>query len=260
MLLKAMRLVFAVGLGMCASVEGSNLLINGGFNGPVGNPNYTLKQRFMDIRPQGWSGGDKLVYLCIPGIPGSGDPSTDTVFDNNGGLATWETPGPSPDGGNYVISHCDPRYRDSIYQTVNNLTIGQVYTLTFTQASGQNVGYSGPTWQQWIVDFGGQIRYSDVMVTPAQGSIPWRLQTLTFTATAKTQTLTFLANGGDVVDGKLKIGSDLAPIAYLDAVNLDVVPEPGSLALSCLGIFGVRLLFRLRATSKPDVITPVAEV
>ena len=154
MLLKAMRLVFAVGLGMCASVEGSNLLINGGFNGPVGNPNYTLKQRFMDIRPQGWSGGDKHVYLCIPGIPGSGYPSTDTVFDNNGGLATWETPGPSPDGGNYVISHYDPRYRDSIYQTLNNLTIGEFYTLTLTQASGQIVGYSGLTCQQCVVDFG----------------------------------------------------------------------------------------------------------
>lgn len=241
---KTMVSIFAVCLSIAFCLEkGSataeaNLLTNGGFNGPVGDPNFHLKERFMDVMPQGWSGGDKLVYLCIPGIPGSGYPSTDTVFDNNGGLATWQTPGPSSDGGNYVISHADPRYRDTIYQTLHNLVVGQNYTVSFSQAAGQNVNYSGETWEQWIVGFGGDVKYSDVMITPAEGVSAWQEQTFYFTATATTQTLSFLANGGDVVDGNLILGSDLAPIAYLDGVSVQV-PEPGSLVLSGLGIFGL---------------------
>lgn len=244
-----MATIFAVGLGLCASVEGANLLTNGGFNGPVGDPNYTLKERFLDIRPEGWSGGDKLVYLCMPGVPGSGYPSTDTVFNNNGGLATIGTPGSSSDGGTFVISHAVQTYNTAIYQTLTNLTVGQMYSVTFSQAGGQNVNYSGDTWAQWIVGFGSQTKQSDVMITPSEGIHPWEQQTFYFTADSTSETLSFRANGGDVVNRQLIYGSNDAPIAYLDGVSVNAVPEPSSLALSGLGIFSlVGVCFRRRTS------------
>lgn len=241
MTLRTMISILTLGLGMSACVvDGANLVTNGGFDGPVGIPDYMLKQRFSDVKPQGWSGGDHLVYLCMPGVP-----PTDTVYDNNGGLATWKTPGLSPDGGNFVISHADPRYRDTIYQTLNNLTVGEVYAVSFTQAGGQNVNKFGDTWAQWIVGFGGQTQFSDVMITPSEGMHPWEKQTFYFTAASTSETLSFLANGGDVINGDLITGSDAAPIAYLDGVAV-TVPEPSSLALAGLGLSGFVVIYARR--------------
>ena len=244
MIFKISVVLFAASLGMFWGVaEGSSLLTNGGFDGPVGNPDFMLKQRFIDVKPQGWSGGDKLVYLCMPGVP-----PTDTVYDNNGGLATWQTPGLSPNGGSFVIAHGDPRYRDAIYQTVNNLTVGNMYTVSFYQASGQNVNFYGDTWVQWIVGFGSQVQYSQVMITPSQGKQSWQEQSFYFKAQNTSETLSFLANGGDVVNGVLINGRDVAPIAYLDGASVNV-PEPSSLTLAVFAIFGATMI-RIRKQKK----------
>ena len=227
----------------CVNVTWANLLTNPGFDGPYGDQNYHLKERFSEIKPQGWSGGDKLTYLCMSTIPSTGgpvDPSIDTV-DIGGGLQVWTSPGPAPDGGNYVIGDADPMYSDTFYQTISNLTIGQQYTVTFFQAAGQNIEKSGATWEQWKVGFGlgdqTQYQYSDLMNTPSHGAHPWEGQTLVFTANSTSATVSFLAVGGP---------GGLPPVSYLDSVSVDAVPEPSSLAMSALGLIGLAVLRQRR--------------
>ena len=127
--------VISASLNALGVVQAGNLVTNGGFDGPYGNANFHIKQRFDEIRPHGWSGGDKLTYLCFPGSA--------TVVDNNGGLAVWTSPATqSPAGGNFVMADGDPNFSDAIYQTVNNLVVGQDYLVSFYQVRPMSNGSS----------------------------------------------------------------------------------------------------------------------
>lgn len=207
-----------------------NLVVNGNFEGPFGDPNYHCKERFTDIKPYGWFGGDKLTYLSAPNFA--------TVVDNNGGLAVWKQPAAtSPDGGRFVMADGDPTYSDTFYQVINGLTVGQTYVISFYQAAGQNRDKTGATWEQWKVGLGDQYQYSDLMETPSQGTHPWERQTLYFVAESVSANLSFLAYGGP---GGGPMGG-LPPVSFLDGVSMRPasVPEPGALLTTALGISGM---------------------
>ena len=227
--------VLVAALNTSDFVHAGNLVTNGGFDGPYINPNYHIKQRFDEIRPYGWSGGDKLTYLCFPGAA--------TVVDNNGGLAVWAAPAEhSPAGGNFVMGDGDPNYSDAIYQVVDNLIVGRHYQVGFYQASGQNIDQVGPTFEQWIVGFGNSTQYSSVMYTEPKGTTPWTHQVLEFVADSTSEKLSFLAYGGPAGG---------PPVSFLDGITLNRVPEPSSIALSAIGIVGIGLVcLRRRLTSR----------
>lgn len=215
------------------SASGANLIINGDFEGPFGDPNYHCKERFSDIEPAGWLGGDRLTYLSRPNFA--------TVVDCNGGLAVWQQPGiTSPNGGLFVMADADPTYSDTIYQIIDGLTVGQTYAITFYQAAGQNRDRVGATWEQWKVGLGDQYQYSRLMQTPSKGMHPWERQTLYFVANAVAEKLSFLAYGGP---GGGPIGG-LPPVSFLDGITVESVPlpEPSSLLLSGLGFAGLYTL------------------
>jgi hypothetical protein len=210
-------------LGMSAFVQAANLVTNGSFDEGFGDPNYSLKERFSDIKPVGWSGGDALTEIVAPG------------FADNGVAPSVYGPFPttSPDGGNFVMANGDPPYRDAFYQTLNGLTVGQTYAVSFYQAAGQDLGKTGPTTERWLVSFGNTTQASDTFHLEQAGVGQWEAQTLYFQADATSNVLTFLADGTP---------HGAPPISFLDGVSVDAVPEPSSLALSMLGAIGFAAL------------------
>ena len=81
------------------------------------------------------------------------------------------------------------------------------------------------------------LRYR-VSYDPKQSFTAWNTQTMRFTASATTQVLTFLSQGGP--DG-------LPPFVFLDGVNLvETTPEPSTLVYAAVGLAGLIAAWRLR--------------
>jgi hypothetical protein len=135
-------------------------------------------------------------------------------------------------------------------QQVTNLLIGDNYTLTFYQASTQangtinTNGFTG-NWQVGLcatvsssTGACGTYLNSSTMNNPQGGSTPWVLQTLTFTATSATETLSFLASSPSVGQ---------PPFLLLADTSLSWVPEPDNLLMLAGGMGGLLLLRKRRA-------------
>ena len=221
-----------ISAGVCAPL-GANCFVT---NGPTSTgTSFAIDN---DGTVTAWSVGgsgagshtlDCLVYsgetTGICGIYFSGPSSTAFEF--------WQNPGLSPDGGNYVAVDGDSTWSQPLETTVNGLTAGVQYTVSFYQASAQQKGFSGDTTEQWQVMFGADTQTSTTMNTTSQGTVTWNLQQLTFTAGNSSQVLTFLALGSP---------NSLQPFALLDGVAVDPVsttPEPTTAALLLAGLLSI---------------------
>lgn len=142
--------------------------------------------------------------------------------------------------------------RGAINTTVSGLTVGNTYTVSFYQATGQQKYVSSPTnFTDWFnVSFGGVTKRAATMSYTVGSEItPWTLQSLDFTATSATQTLSFLAESPN----------DVPPFALLSNVSVTStsVPEPetylGTIILA--GFLGKVVKSRLAAKKKADRVT-----
>ncbi len=221
--------------------------------------NYTgsaPKNTFTSVNPVGWTGGTGLIFVDAPGTADDG-----TYLSVYGPFPTN-----SPVGGNFVEADGNPDYESGFSQTITGLTVGQTYTLSFYQAAGQQVGFTGATTEQWAVSLGtgriginGSGQPGDVtdpssdtvltslMSTASGGFTPWQYVSITLTADATTDLLSFLAwgdNGSTI---------NLPPIVFLSGVNSPnvLVPEPATLALFSVGLIGLGGL-ALRRRTKGD--------
>lgn len=123
----------------------ADLITNGGFEQTTNPFPAGSKQYFSQPGVVGWgggSGGGGLSFLAAPG-----------TADNNSYLAVYGPfPITSPDGGNFYMADGDPTFRTNpITQTINGLTVGLQYTVSFYQAAGQQKNFTGATFEYWRV-------------------------------------------------------------------------------------------------------------
>ncbi len=226
-----LSLIAAAVLATATGAQAVELITNGSFEQTALTTKGSFQQRNGTTNVTGWGGGAGLAFLDTPGSA-----------DGNIYLAVY---GPfaktSPDGGNFVEADAAPSYANAITQTIKGLTIGQAYTLTFYQAAGQQKGFTGPTTERWKVSFGTDSQLSSMYSLPQGGVGAWQSQTMTFTAHATSQLLSFLAVG--TPDGQ-------PPISFLDGVSLQAaVPEPATWALLVTGFAMVGVAARRRKSA-----------
>ncbi len=209
----------------------SNLLTNGSFE------TYTMPPgRITSTGLTGWVNntynantlGYNFLYL-----PNTADTTAPLPLwgIHNGGLNAITS---SPDGGNFV--GMDGAYEQgALSQTLTGLTAGTEYYVSFWFAGAQQYGFSGITTEQFAVALlGGNAvlapnatcatagaQCTTKLTDQSHGFTGWNFAGFTFTATAATDTLSFLAIG--TPNGE-------PPFSLLDGVMLQV-PEPGSIVL-----------------------------
>jgi hypothetical protein len=175
-------------------------------------------------------------------------PGDHTANDQYGGTVSFYTAGGSgspyvaPTGGNVVALDSDYG-QGSISQTLTGLTVGDLVTLTFDFAGAQQTGFSGASTDYLAVTLGSQTDDTQTLSNASESFTGWNSESLTFTASAASEALSFFAVGTP---------SGVPSFALLDSVSgtevppTSPVPEPGSLALLSTGLIGLGGLVRSR--------------
>ncbi|MBV8912390.1 MAG: PEP-CTERM sorting domain-containing protein [Acetobacteraceae bacterium] len=110
---------------------------------------------------------------------------------------------------------------------------GSEYALSFYSGVGQQYGYSGAADVTLAVSLGNDTQTIGPIHNESHGFTGWAQHTLSFTATASSEVLSFLATGTP---------SGVPPFVLLDAMALSQIPEPGSIALLGAGLAGLGLI------------------
>ena len=133
-----------------AAAAGPNLVQNGSFEQTTDSSashefgaSYTFGQ---DVT--GWTSASTTAFnLYFTPSQATGPMDVPTRFSEHGQFL-WVLPANDPDGGNFVALDGDPDYNGALTQTINGLTKGAQYTVSFDWATAQYADRSGETTEQ----------------------------------------------------------------------------------------------------------------
>jgi PEP-CTERM motif len=221
----------------------SNLVVNGSFEVNGGNG-----QIGFNTTASGWSvpaPPGSYTFLYAPGTADTTGATGQYGFNGLWGPGNGSNnglPATSPDGGYFIAQDSDFQ-QGAISQTINGLTPGDSYTVSFWWAAAQQYTFNGPNQSQWQVSLGSQTQSTALVTIPSHGFSGWMFQSFTYTATSSSEVLSFFANGSPQVP----------PFALLDGVTLNAsTPEPGTLALLGSGLLGAAGFVRRYRIKKRD--------
>jgi hypothetical protein len=254
------RKVFALGF----AAIGFSLLTHSAKAGPPGGalpaPNLDFldytgvapKAEFTAVDPVGWTGGTDLVFIATPGNSTVSSSACGSTY-----LTTYGCPSTlAINGGkgvgvyNEIEADGNPAFESGFNYEITGLTVGDTYTLSFYQAASQQTTFSGATTEQWIVSLGtvglstyaingstdgyhnldatASVAATTLMNTPSHGLVDWNFVSVSLTADATSDLLSFLAwgNNGSTINEP--------PMVFLTGVNAPpglATPEPAGVAL-----------------------------
>jgi PEP-CTERM motif len=216
--MKSLRLATLSVLLLAAfTARAESLVVNGSLNGSIAN---------MDV-PTGWT--------VLAGTPDTVDPTSNVGV--SGWLSFGVAPTVSPDGGTWVGLGINGNYIESFGQSLNGLTVGQTYTVSWQAANfginNQANSYLGSNAIGVMLD-GASIGQGSTLSLSSN----WSTQSLTFVATSASQLLSFsLASTEKAylgIDGISVTAGGVAP----------AVPEPSTWALMAIGLVGMAAMRR----------------
>lgn len=218
-------------LALAMSAHATNLVTNGSFEMTTSGGG----QMGFNTDATGWTtNGYNFIFPA-----GSAD--TTGVTGQFGNLQLWGPnngspnglPASSPDGGNFIAA--DGAFQvGAITQTINGLTPGAFYNVSFWWGGAQQFGFDGATTEQFEVSLGGENLFTQVLQNSSHGFTGWQFQSFTFTADNTSDVLSFLAIG--TPDG-------VPPFVLLDGVSMNqessTTPEPATLTMMATGLVGL---------------------
>ena len=234
--------------GLAASLAGSahaQLVTNGGFETLTdknGNAISTGGQMNYNTYASGWTTtGYNFIFTT-----GSADTTGET--GSAGVVKLWGPgtgnanglPATSPSGGNYVAADGNSGVAP-ITQTINGLSAGHAYAVSFDWAGAQQSNRTGSTTEQWIVKLGNDTQSTSIISLASHDFSGWKHQTFNYMATSSSEVLSFLAKGTP---------AGTPPFSLLDGVSVVATPEPSPLVSLFVGGLGLAVIIRLRARAK----------
>ncbi len=252
--LAGMAVLAGVGAAQAAPV--TELVTNGSFQSSLYTANHEFSTRAntptVGTPPTtqgvtGWTGTGFTLYF-IAGTQAT-TPAVTEFGDNQNYLRSNVTL--SPDGGNFVAMDGDDLSGTggtgsvpggTVSQTINGLTVGGQYNVSFDWAGAQLQNRTGQTTERVGVQFGRAVQSTITVQNVSGGFTGWLQQSFRFTATAASQLLTFISYGTP---------AGLPPLILLDGVSVravvpTAVPEPASLTAMVAGLVGLGVLARHR--------------
>ena len=234
----------------------TNLIVNGDFL----HTTLTQSEDFNNYYTSGvdavtgWNGGTtptvgyNFLYMATTGATAAQNAMSPGALSQeySNYTALWAVTNPV-NGGNFIGA--DGAYQvGPVTQTVKGLTVGDVYRLTFDWAGAQQKGYDGATQEQWKVSFGGGAVQSTALVNDAtHGFTGWMSESMTFTASATSEQLSFTPYGLPTGKPPFSLLSNVQLYDTTVTSNQSAVPEPASLLLIGVGLIAVAGVRRQRS-------------
>lgn len=280
-LLSASALMAAVALGAPAHALDTNLIQNGNFalndlaDTDTGvsdtfrlDPSDSIADWTYNVPGGPTANNGGLMTVLVAANLNSDHNMNDTCCDlgfwgsSNGGVSTITAP---PSGDTFVLAQDSaPENTAYLSQTINGLTEGKTYSLTFEYAGAQLYGFGGTMWNGATnegveVNLGGTYDTSapggtqsqaytggqtDVVYydgyadsIPSHGFSGWQAVRMLFTATSVSEVLNLET---------ISTSSGEPPFALVDDLQMFAVPEPATWTMMILGIGALGVLARRR--------------